>query len=119
MSDFLKNVGEQIRTLRKERGLTQEILSEETDLSPSYISDVERGERNISLGSLEKIIIALGVMPGDIFDFKNETKNEHDEKQALIEIHNNLLATRRIDEVKFIHKVAKEFVSTIEHHKNK
>jgi transcriptional regulator with XRE-family HTH domain len=117
MSDFLKNVGEQIRTLRKERGLTQEVLSEETDLSPSYISDIERGERNISLGSLEKIIIALDVKSSDIFDFKNEIKNEQDEKQALMEIHNNLLATRRIDEVKFIHNVAKEFISTVDHHK--
>ncbi|WP_309244049.1 helix-turn-helix transcriptional regulator [Paenibacillus sp. GbtcB18] len=46
-SDFLKLVGERIRTFRKVKGYTQESLSEKSGIYITYISDIERGERNI------------------------------------------------------------------------
>jgi transcriptional regulator with XRE-family HTH domain len=115
MSDFLRLVGEQIRIIRKARGLTQEVLAEKSGLSFSYISDVERGERNISLESLEKIILALDVMPSEIFNFKDiDINNGLDNKRMIIEVLRSLLLDRRLEEVKFIHKVAKEFVDTVD-----
>jgi transcriptional regulator with XRE-family HTH domain len=53
--------GQAVRALRLERGFSQERLAEESGLHPRYISDVERGRRNISLVNIERLGIALGV----------------------------------------------------------
>lgn len=50
-----------MRRIRREKGLTQEVVAELADLHPDYVSSVERGERNISINSIEKIAFALGV----------------------------------------------------------
>jgi len=47
MSEFQKLVGEQIRFFRKEKGMTQEQLANACGFQYSYLSDIERGERNI------------------------------------------------------------------------
>jgi len=115
MSDFIKLVGEQIRIIRKSRGMTQEELADKSSLSFSYISDVERGTRNISLESLEKITVALDAMPSQIFNFKDiESFNGLDDKHMLIEILRSLLIERTTEEIKFIVNVTKEFVATVD-----
>ncbi|QFT89119.1 HTH-type transcriptional regulator SinR [Bacillus sp. THAF10] len=63
MSDLVKFIGARIRKIRKLRGLTQEILAERTGLQDSYIGGIERGARNISLQTLEKLIIGLEITP--------------------------------------------------------
>ena len=50
-----------MRRIRKAKALTQEQVAERADLHPNYISSVERRERNISLGNIERIAYALGV----------------------------------------------------------
>lgn len=50
-----------MRRIRLEKKLTQENLAEGAGLHPNYISSVERGERNISIGNIERIACALGV----------------------------------------------------------
>ncbi|WP_152679707.1 helix-turn-helix domain-containing protein, partial [Paenibacillus sp. IHB B 3415] len=49
-----ESVGSRIRELRKAKGWTQEQLAEAASLHYSYIGGVERGDRNISLETLEK-----------------------------------------------------------------
>jgi transcriptional regulator with XRE-family HTH domain len=61
-------VGETIRTYRKQAGLTQEKLAEKADLHHNFIGEVERGNMEISLGSLLKIAKALGVRVRDLVD---------------------------------------------------
>ncbi|PLZ00070.1 XRE family transcriptional regulator [Burkholderia sp. WAC0059] len=55
-----------VRRLRKEKELTQEKLAEAAGLHPNYISSVERGERNISIGNIERIAKALGVTMAEL-----------------------------------------------------
>ena len=55
------SIGQEIRALRKERGLTQEVLAERACLSVPYLSHVERGVKKVSLESLVRIAAALGV----------------------------------------------------------
>ena len=50
-----------MKRIRLGKGLTQEKLAEGAGLHPNYISSVERGERNISIGNIERISRALGV----------------------------------------------------------
>ena len=54
-------VGAEIRRLRSERGLSQEVFADLCSLDRTYIGSVERGERNISLVNLLKISHALDV----------------------------------------------------------
>jgi transcriptional regulator with XRE-family HTH domain len=59
--------GQQIKTLRKERGLSQEDLAELTGLDRTYISGIERGLRNVALRNIEALARALGVSIADLF----------------------------------------------------
>ncbi|WP_430310192.1 helix-turn-helix domain-containing protein [Rummeliibacillus pycnus] len=62
------NIGEQLKNLRKERGLTLKELSNKTDFSISFLSQVERGKSNLTLESLRKVSDALQVSPGLFFE---------------------------------------------------
>ena len=55
-----------IRDARARLGLSQEALADACGIHRTYIGSVERGERNISIGSLEIIANALGVTVPDI-----------------------------------------------------
>ena len=59
-------LGETIRKYRKSAGLTQEALAEKADLHHNFIGEVERGNMEISLGSLVKISKALRVRVIDL-----------------------------------------------------
>ncbi len=64
----LKNFGDKVRTTRKDKNISQELLADLANLDRSYVGGVERGERNISLENIQKIAKALGVKKKDLFD---------------------------------------------------
>lgn len=66
---YLLKVGEKIRQLRIDIGLSQEKLSFACDLDRTYIGSVERGERNISIINLQKIAVALRTAPSELLKF--------------------------------------------------
>lgn len=59
--DTRKLVGDNVSRIRKERGLTQEGLSEISGLSQQYISGLERGKRNPTIVTIFEIAQALNV----------------------------------------------------------
>ncbi len=59
--DIKIRVGLKIKELRVRNGFTQENLSELTGIDRTYISDVERGLRNIAIVNLEKIANAFNI----------------------------------------------------------
>ena len=59
-----KSFRERVRALRKEKGLSQEDLALACDLDRTYISGIERGERNVSLVNIQRIADALGCRCG-------------------------------------------------------
>ncbi|AIQ21324.1 transcriptional regulator [Paenibacillus sp. FSL H7-0357] len=70
--EILKLVGTRIRALRKERGLSQEALGEKGGFHFSYIGQIERGEKNVSLLNLHKIAESLEVNLVQLFAYQNE-----------------------------------------------
>ena len=59
-------IGEQIRIAREQAKLTQEQFAERIEVSPQYISDLERGVVGISIPTLKRACIALGVTSDQI-----------------------------------------------------
>jgi transcriptional regulator with XRE-family HTH domain len=68
MADVHQRLAKNMRRWRAERGMSQETLGFEAELHRTYISDVERGNRNPSIGAIEKIAKALGVSCGQLLD---------------------------------------------------
>jgi len=64
--DWGKIVGENVRRLRKERGLTQEQLAMEVGIDLTYLGGIERGRRNPSLKILGALSTALAVQLPDL-----------------------------------------------------
>ena len=62
-----KTFGATVKARRKQSGLSQEELAERANLHRTYISDVERGARNLSLASIVKIARALSIPCADLF----------------------------------------------------
>ncbi len=68
MSDIAKILGQRIRNYRTTKGLSQEKLAELSGCHPTYIGQIERGEKNATIESIEKISAALNVSLSKLFE---------------------------------------------------
>ncbi|WP_010503540.1 helix-turn-helix domain-containing protein [Paenibacillus elgii] len=94
----LKMVGQRIRDLRRQTGLSQEELGEKAGFHFSYIGGVERAEKNITLVNLQKIADALGVPINDLFVYSKYTSNKNNDKDNLLSsIHEKLISMEKSD----------------------
>lgn len=67
-------IGEQIKLARENAKLTQEELAERVEVSPQYISDLERGVVGISVATLKRVCTTLCVSSDQIL-FAKQTEN--------------------------------------------
>ena len=63
-----KNIGQEIKKIRKKQGLTLKTVAESTGYSISFISQLERGKSSATLESIKKIAVALQVNPSRFFE---------------------------------------------------
>ena len=70
--NLLLTFGAHIKSLRLERGLSQESLASLCGLDRTYISGIERGRRNISLINIIKLAYSLDVPPEKLLKFNME-----------------------------------------------
>jgi transcriptional regulator with XRE-family HTH domain len=66
ISNAAGTVGERVRDARRHLGLSQEALAEGSELHWSYIGQVERGQKNMTLHNLLRIASALDVDPAEL-----------------------------------------------------
>jgi len=66
MSGLQQRVGLRLRKLRERRGWSQEEFADICGLHRTYVGSVERGERNLTLNSLQTLAKALKVRMADI-----------------------------------------------------
>ncbi|MHB8157883.1 MAG: helix-turn-helix domain-containing protein [Desulfocucumaceae bacterium] len=67
MAKITKELGLKIRSLRKERHLTQEELAEKADVHPGYIGRLERAEVSTTVEMLSSVATGLGIEMADLF----------------------------------------------------
>ena len=68
MSEIAKIIGQRIRNYRLNGGLSQERLAELSGCHPTYIGQLERGEKNATIESIEKIAVSLNVPLSKLFE---------------------------------------------------
>jgi transcriptional regulator with XRE-family HTH domain len=65
-----KFLGQRLRALRKQHGLSQERLGDRAGLSGKFIGEVERGEKSISIDSLYHVAVALDTPMRELTDVR-------------------------------------------------
>ncbi|NTU73744.1 helix-turn-helix transcriptional regulator [Candidatus Roizmanbacteria bacterium] len=100
--DLPAGIGENIRILRKQKGLKQNELAQELDISPNYISQIESGKKYPSLRIIERISKVLNVNIAHLLNNDSllddiiELTKKHDIKRVLFgieKLYNNELST--------------------------
>ena len=74
MSSFYKKLGQRIRKLREEAGLSQEEFSKKIGINRVSISQLEKGERKILAEEIAKISKIFNITPDNLLDFEKEIK---------------------------------------------
>lgn len=66
--DIRDRFGLAVRVRREELGLTQEDLAERARIHRTYLSDIERGSRNVALLNIERLAAALKLKVSSLFE---------------------------------------------------
>jgi transcriptional regulator with XRE-family HTH domain len=66
-ADIRERFGFAVKTRREELGMTQEDLADKAGIHRTYLSDVERGSRNLSLINVERVAHALSLSLPELF----------------------------------------------------
>lgn len=70
VEEFRRKFGENLRRLRKDKGLSAEVLAHKGELTDkTYVHAIERGEKDIQLSTIFKIAKGLEVEPKDLLTF--------------------------------------------------
>lgn len=85
---ILEIIGNNLKTARTLRGLTQEQLAEELDTSDKFISMVERGQSGLSITSIVNICKILNIEPNALFsgiiDYNDDIEKLIKDKLSLL-----------------------------------
>ncbi len=76
-------LGKRIQLIREKRGLTQEGLEERTGVNTKYISAIERGQKNTTVKTLEKIAKGLDIELYELFLFSGRLEPEKAVSKAI------------------------------------
>lgn len=64
---FLQSLGARIKSLRKSRGVSQEGLASQSEMTRTYLAQIESGKVNPSIGKIKKISDNLNISLYEIF----------------------------------------------------
>jgi len=105
--DSLKQFGKQVRLLRKSQELSQEDLAEKAGLHSTYIGGIERGERNLSLKSIDKIAKALRTDIREFFLPQLEKRVSEDVNNIISDIF-RVLIKKEVADLRLIRSIIKD-----------
>lgn len=107
MNDLMQVIGTRLRGYRTQRTLSQERLAEMAGVHPTYIGQIERGEKNITLESLLKITTALEISPSRLLEKLGVEAALENYPLRCYE----LIAGCRLDEQKQLHQIISEILA--------
>lgn len=88
MENKYSDVGQRIFLLRSRQKLTREQLAESAEISVQFLSDIEKGRKNMTVTTVRKIAAALNVTTDYIINGRNEP--HPDDENELTEIYRTL-----------------------------
>lgn len=103
MSNSLSLLGKRIRALRKAKGLTQEGLAAASESGSKYISEVERGEANLTVNLLEKIAEGLDVEVSSLLSYQHEAGRSELESKLT-----TMITKGNYEQVQLLYRIARE-----------
>lgn len=71
-SELAVKIGREIRTIRSEQSRSQEALADDCGINRTYMGNIERGEKDISVVMTKRIIQTLGLSLEQFFARLNE-----------------------------------------------
>lgn len=104
--ELLVKIGKKVRLERLRLGWTQEELAEKLDMSASFVSQIERGVRSVSIETLECLGRVLGVNSADFLQKDNNTKH-HSHAQNMAHRVQSLLAGYTLREQEVVYQAIK------------
>ena len=97
-------IGQRIRNYRIQKNLSQEQLSELASCHPTYIGQLERGEKNATLESIQKVAQALDIPLSQLFEKIEEKQNE---ESIPLQIY-DFFSSKNKKEQKYLYQILKE-----------
>lgn len=113
MTEITKNIGKNIKRIRKDSGLTQEKLAEKAELDYRSIGATERGERNLSLESLVRVARALNVNLDTLLPIFEKHKGKS-ERNRLIQDFEKRLETTDLRKLHFLINLLSQILDELE-----
>ncbi|MCX5866109.1 MAG: helix-turn-helix domain-containing protein [Proteobacteria bacterium] len=108
---LIKSLGDKVRTIRREKNLTQQELGNLSDLSYKYVGEIERAEKNPSIKVLSRIANALNVDLIELisFDLPSSLWEGADQaaRKKLLDRINRLLREQGVSELEKANKILK------------
>jgi len=98
-----KLIGNRIRSIRRDRSLTQEALAEIAELNPKYISSIEIGKENPTIETLKKITDALKIKLSEVLQAEHEQTSETELKKIIV----NELENANMEKLKMTAKLVR------------
>ena len=105
MTELSKQIGQRIRNYRAREGLSQERLAELSGCHPTYIGQIERGEKNATLESIEKISAALQVPLATLFE---KVESPRSSKENIPLLCYELLSSKSAEEQQHLYNILVE-----------
>lgn len=101
MADLKKVIGQRLRDYRNAKGYSIEELAHIADLNAVHLASLERGEKNFTISTLEKVVTALGISFIDVFSFEQPVETPAD---PVLEKISALTKNMAVEEREFIYQ---------------
>ncbi len=108
MTEYAREFGKHVRSLRRARGVTQDALAQRSGLSADTIRRVEHGSFSASIDTLRKLCSGLGVAPSTLFE--SFELGRHDDRRELID----LIATRNTAELALVARIIRVLLDELD-----
>ena len=95
-------LGTRVRRIRHERGLTLKQIEAKVGVSATHISEIERGNTSPTIGALDRIAGALGVLPSYLIDIPAmpEIRVQHPEERKALQMGQGIVTLDPLTDVR-------------------